>query len=154
MGVSRESPAPEAVADQWEELLADADAMAERYRAEGWDALVLTARDVAVLEGEPFGLEVSVSEGEYGRVEELVGTGAVDRTHAFRRDAEGIRLLVVVAEASAAEEAVLVPVSVPLEALQALRARAAEAGVMYTHVRTPATDTRVTVQHDDPELFL
>jgi len=154
VGVSRESPAPEAVADQWAELLADADAMAERYRAEGWDALVATTRDVAVLDDDLFGLDVLVPEGEYEQVERLVETGAVDRTHAFRTDAEGVRLLVVVAEAPAAEEAVLVPASLSLADVDRLRERAEEAGTVYTHVRTLAADTRVTVQHDDPELFL
>jgi hypothetical protein len=152
--VSRESPAPEAVADQWDGLVADADAMAERYRAEGWDALVVTTRDVTVLDGEVFGLEVLVSDGEYERVEGLVETGAVDRTHAFRTDAAGVRLLVVVAEAPAAEEAVLVPAWLSLEDVEGLRGRAEAEGAMYTHVRTLAADTRVTLQHDDPELFL
>jgi hypothetical protein len=154
VGVSRESPAPEAVADQWAELLADADRMAERYRAEGWDALVVTTRDVAILDGDPFGLDVLVPDGEYDRLERLVETDAIDRTHAFRTDAEGVRLLVVVAEAPAAEEAVLVPASLSLEDVETLRQRAEEVGSMYTHVRTLAADARVTVQHEDPELFL
>jgi hypothetical protein len=154
VGVSRESPAPEGVADQWDELVADADAMAERYRAEGWTALVVTTRDVAVLDGEPFGLDVLAPGEEYERLERLVETGAVDRTHAFRTDAEGVRLLVVVAEAPAAEEAVLVPAYLSLEDVETLRGRAEEEGAMYTHVRTLAADTRVTLQHDDPELFL
>lgn len=152
--MSRESPAPEAVADEWAELLADADAMAERYRAEGWTALVATTRDAAALDDEPFGLDVLVPEGEYDRLEALVETGAVDRTHAFRTDAEGVRLLVVVAEASAAEEAVLLPAYLSLEDAERLRERADAEGVMYTHVRTLAADTRVTLQHDDPGLFL
>lgn len=152
--MSRESPAPEAVADQWEELVADADAMGERYRAEGWDALVVTTRDIAVLEGDLFGLDVLVPEEEYRRLERLVETGAIDTTHAFRTDAEGVRLLVVVAEASAAEEAVLVPAYLSLEDVETLRERADAEGTMYTHVRTLAADSRVTVQHDDPELFL
>ena len=152
--MSRESPAPEAVADQWEELVADADAMAERYQGDGWDALVVTTRDVAVLDGEPFGLDVLAPAEEYEHLERLVETGAVDRTHAFRTDAAGVRLLVVVAEAPAAEEAVLVPASLSLEDVETLRERAEKEGTMYTHVRTLAADTRVTVQHDDPELFL
>lgn len=152
--MSRESPAPEAVADQWAELLADADAMAERYREEGWTALVVSTRDIAVLDDELFGLDVLVPHGEYERLEELVETGAVDRTHAFRTDAAGVRLLVVVAEAPAAEEVVFVPACLSLEEVDTLRERADAEGTMYTHVRTLATDARVTVQHEDPELFL
>ena len=152
--MSRESPAPEAVTDQWAELLADADGMAERYRAEGWEALLVTTEDVAVLDDDLFGLDVLVPEGEYERLEGLVETGAVDRTHAFRTDAEGVRLLVVVAEGSTAEEAVLVPAYLSLEDAKRLRERADAEGAMYTHVRTLAADTRVTVQHEDPELFL
>jgi len=152
--VSRESPAPEAVADQWEELLTDADQMAERYRAEGWDALVVTTRGVAVLDGDRFGLDILAPAGEYDRLEGLVETDAVDRTHAFRTDAAGVRLVVVAAEAPAAEEAVLVPAYLSLEDVETLRERADADGAMYTHVRTLATDARVTLQHDDPELFL
>lgn len=98
--MSRESPPPEAVADQWAELVADADAMAERYRSEGWDVLV------------------------------------------------------VVAEAPAVERAVLVPAYLSPEDVEPLRERADAEGAMYTHVRTLATDARVTVRHEDPRLLL
>ncbi len=152
--MSRESPAPEAVADEWAELLADAEAMAGRYREEGWTAVVVTTRDAAAVDDDLFGLDVLVPDDEYERIEDIVETGAVDRTHAFRTDAAGVRLLVVVAEATAAEEAVLVPAYLSLEDVETLRERADTEGTMYTHVRTLATDTRVTVQHEDPELFL
>ncbi len=154
VSVPRESPAPAAVADEWAELLADAEAMAGRYREEGWTAVVATTRDAAAVDDELFGLDVLVPEEEYERIEEIVETGAVDRTHAFRTDAAGVRLLVVVAEATAAEEAVFLPAYLSLEDVETLRERADTEGAMYTHVRTLATDTRVTVQHEDPELFL
>ena len=76
VSVPRESPAPAAVADEWAELLADAEAMAGRYREEGWTAVVATTRDAAAGDDALFGLDVLVPEEEDGRIGERSGAGA------------------------------------------------------------------------------
>jgi hypothetical protein len=49
---------PEAVTERWQEVLADAAAVAAEYREAGWETLVVSPGDVTPLDGDPFGLDV------------------------------------------------------------------------------------------------
>ncbi len=65
----------------WADLLADANAIAEEYRDEGWDVVVLEPTAVSPVDrDERVGLDVTVSDAEYEIVEELIEEGAVTIT--------------------------------------------------------------------------
>jgi hypothetical protein len=151
---------PAAVEEQWETLLADAEAMADEYAEEGTEPFVVHAGDVTPLTGEPLGLDVLAPGDEFEALEELVADATFEVSHVYRTEAGATRLFVVVVEGSLPDSggadpdvAVLVPAFLSLERAPPLEARAREAGVMYTHVRPLSNDARVTFTHDDPELF-
>lgn len=147
-----QSPPP-AVGENWQELLDDAEAMAAEYREEGWEALVIQTGDVTALDSDPFGLSVLAPGSEFEALDELVDRVTFDTSHVYRTDDGGVRFLIVVAEATADEVAVVVPAFLSLRDADTLEARASEEGTMYTHVRPLSADRRVTFTHDDPGLF-
>lgn len=148
---------PPAVADRWRELLDDAETTAEGC-ADGYRTLVVHPGDVTPLSGTPFGLDVVAPPDEYEAFETLVDDAAFGASHVYRTEADDVRLFIVVVEgvtgSDAGDTAVVAPAFLPADASDGLAARAREEGVMYTHVRPPAEDARVTFTHDDPELFL
>ena len=144
---------PSAVADRWQELLADADATAAEYREAGWETLVVTPGDVTPLDGDPFGLDVLAPGDEVEALEALVDDVTFDTSHVYRAEEGGVRFVIVAVEAGGDEVAVVVPAFFDLGAATGLEERAREEGVMYTHVRPLSDDARVTFTHDDPGLF-
>lgn len=144
---------PQAVAERWEELLGDADEIAEEYVEDGWEALVVHAGDVTPRTGDPFGLDVLAPGDEFEALEELVEDVTFDTSHVYRREEGGARFLIVAVEAREDEVAVVVPAFLALADEGELRSTAIAEGVMYTHVRPLSDDARVTFTHDDPELF-
>lgn len=151
--MSRDTTPPTVVADRWEDLLADARATATEYRDSGWDPLVVHTADVDVATGEDFGLVAVVPDNEFAKLRALADGATFEASDVYRTEADGVRFLLVVHEAPAASDVVLVPAYLPLEAAPPLEQRAREAGRMYTHVRTLADEARVTFAHDDPAPF-
>ena len=152
--VSRDpSRPPQAVADRWGNLLEDARATAAEYREDGWETLVVHTAEVGVLAGERFGLDVVAPDNEFDDLRALADRATFGESRVFRAEASGVRFLLVVAEATATRNAVLVPVYLPVDNAGPLRERAREEGAMYTHVRTIADRERVTVGHEDPGPF-
>jgi len=154
--------ASDALADRLGEVLADIQRMAVEHRDDGRETVVVPASDAGVLEGTPFGLEVVTPAERFEALEDIVDAATLDRSHVYRTEADDARLVVVLLEGrlpAAADGSdapddlsVFVPGVVPLPA-ESLAARARQAGVMYTHVRPPSDESRVTFTHDDPELF-
>lgn len=144
---------PRAVADRWEDLLEDARATAAEYREDGWETLVVHTAEVGVLAGERFGLDVVAPDTEFEDLRALADRTTFGESRVFRAEAGGVWFLLVVAEATATRDAVLVPAYLPVDNAGPLRERAREEGAMYTHVRTLADEKRVTFGHDDPEPF-
>lgn len=144
---------PPAVADRWEDLLADARATAEEYREDGWDVRLFHPGDVVPLTDDPFGLDVLLPSNEFEELRDLVDGTTIDETRVFRAEDDGVRFYVLVLEAAETDEAVVVPAFLALSEAPALERRATDEGVMYTHLRPLSTDVRVTVSHEDPTLF-
>lgn len=153
--VSSERPDeyPPAVADRWEALLEDSQATAAEYRDQSWDVLVIHPGDVTPLTDDPFGLDVLVPSSEFEALQDLVENLSFDRTTVYSAEEGDARLYIVVPEAHADEQAVVIPAFLSLAELPGLEQVARNEGVMYTHVRTPSADVRVTFRHDDPSLF-
>ena len=144
---------PPAVADRWQELLADAEATAAEYREAGWETLVVKPGDVTPLDGDPFGLDVLAPGDEFEALEALVEDVTFDTSHVYRAEEGGVRFVIVAVEAGDDEVAVVVPAFLDLGEASDLEERALEEEVMYTHVRPLSDDARVTFTHSDPGLF-
>lgn len=148
-----QNPVPQAVADHWDRLLDDTRATAEEYRDRGWDVLVLHTADATILDGESFGLDVLVPDNEYDDLLALTEEASFDASRAFHTEESGVRFLLVVVEAAGTEQAVAIPAYVPVADEPPLRQRAEDEGLLYTHVRSLSSDSRVTFTHEDPTLF-
>lgn len=148
------SAPPRAVAQHWERLLEDARATAKEYREDGWTTLVVHTAEVGVrLEG-PVGLDVIAPDNEFDELQALVDDTTVDVGHVLRADADGVRFLLVVLEAQASREAVLLPAYLTREEITTLRQRIHDKEGLQTQVRTIADDASVTFDHEDSEPFV
>ena len=106
---------------QWAELLEDAAAIAEEYRENDWDAVVLEPAAVVPVEREErIGLDVRVSDEEYALVADLVEGGDVTISAAdvYYRPPETdteARIALAVERDEDTETAVFVPLCYDLE---------------------------------------
>jgi hypothetical protein len=147
---------PPAVAEGWQELIDDAEAMAAEYNEQGCRTLVVHSGDVTPLTEVPFGLDVLAPDDEFEALESLVDEATFDTSHVYRNEEGGARFLIVVVEGTDADGeavAVVVPAFLDIAESDSLEERATDAGVMYTHVRPLSDDSRVTFTHEDPSLF-
>lgn len=144
---------PPAVAERWDDVLADARATAEEYREDGWDVLELHPGDVTPLLEDPFGLDALAPDNEYEELKAVVEGITFDRTSVYHAEDGGVRFYVTVPEAVAASQAVVIPTFLLLSEMPPVQEKAETEGVMFTHVRTLSADERVTFRHDDPGLF-
>ena len=142
-----------AVSGRWSELVAHAETVAEEYRDDGWDPLVVHTGDVTPLFDDPFGLDVLSPGSEFEGVKALSDDVRFDTSHVYRGEEGSVRFLLIVAEASEERRSVLVPAYLSLEDVPRLEKRAREEGAMYTHIRPLSDDARVTFTHEDPEPF-
>jgi hypothetical protein len=148
--VSQDDPVPDAVADHWNELLADARATAAEYRDRGWDVLLIHTADATVVDAE---LDVLAPDNEYDDLTELADEGAFDSSRAFVADEGGIRFLLIVVEATDDEIAVAIPAYFPIADEPQLRDRGRETGTLSTRVRALGAESHVTFTHEDPAIF-
>lgn len=128
-------------------------AIAAEYREAGWDPLVIHTAEVGTLTGDPFGLDAIAPDNEFAELRALAEEAAFEDSHVYRAEAGGVRFMLVVAEASATRDVVLVPTYLPVAEATSLSERARQEGRMYTHVRTIADEDRVSFGHDDPAPF-
>ncbi|ADB59292.1 hypothetical protein Htur_0392 [Haloterrigena turkmenica DSM 5511] len=158
-------------ASRWTELLEDAAAIAEEFRDNGWDAVVLEPEVVAPVDREDrAGLDVGVSGEEYALVESLIARGdvTVSAADVYYRPPESddeARIALVVERDEDTETSVFVPLRYDLEdeATRSMFEAALASKEVFVHV-TPAeaagatTDDEpgnwVSFSHDDPSLFL
>ncbi len=140
----------------WENVIGDMEATAEEYDDRGWETVQLHPGDVTPLwveEDGEFGLDVLVPDNEFEEVEELIDGGvSFDAFEAYRALADGLVFAVVVMEDHDTETALLYPVYYDMQGAEDMLDDAAEAGEMYTFVRTLSED-RIQFTHDDPSVF-
>lgn len=145
----------------WDELLADARAIAEEYRDDGWDVIVLEPTDVSPVEREErVGLDVTVSAEEYAIVEELIEEGDVEITAAdayyrpLADEGSDQRVALTVERDESSETAVFVPLTYDIEDCRSVFETALVEEELLTHVTTDSTARWVSFSHGDPSLFL
>lgn len=151
--MSRDKLVPEAVSANWDAVAEEAQTLADDYREEGWETLVVHPGDVTPVFEDPFGLDVLAPRSEFEEVKTHADASAFDTSHVYRQLSGNTVLLLLVFEATADSVAVLVPAYVSEEDLDRLFTPSREAGEMQTHVRPLTDDERVTFTTDDPSLF-
>ena len=144
---------------EWDELLADAGRIAERYREDGWDAVVLEPSEITPVEDEErFGLDVEVTEDEYDLVARLVDRDAITfgGAEVYYRPSEGDdrRFALAVERDEATETAVFVPLTYTLRESHGVFERALREADLQLHVRPEAAEQWIVFSHEDPSLFL
>jgi hypothetical protein len=144
-------------AEYWDEMIADMEATAEEYEADGWETVQLHPGDVTPRvpdeDSDLFGLDVLVPDNEFGAVEDLLaGDVAFDSYEAFRALADGLVLFVVAMEDRDEEVAVLYPAYYDAQDAQGMLAAAKQAGEMRTYLRTLQKD-RIEFTHEEPANF-
>ncbi|MGQ3412470.1 DUF7529 family protein [Natrinema sp. LN54] len=152
---------PEPSGPLWDDLLADARTIAEEYREDGWDAVVLEPTAVSPVDTEErIGLDVTVSSEAYGVVEDLIEEGNVTITAAdvyyrpLGDEGSDRRVALTVERDEASETAIFVPLAYDLTDCRAVFERALVEEELLTHVTAAETERWVSFSHDDPSLFL
>ena len=151
----------ESAAPLWADLLEDARAIAEEYREDGWDAVVLEPAAVSpVDEAERTGLDIAVSAEEYEVVAGLIEDGevtisAADVYYRPLADEDGDRRVALAVERDEeGETAILVPLSYDIADCRAVFETALVEEELLLHVLAAPDDGWVSFSHDDPSLFL
>ncbi|MFB1066036.1 hypothetical protein [Natrinema sp. H-ect4] len=144
----------------WNDLLEDARAIAEEYREDGWDAIVLEpVGTFPVEEAERTGLDVDVTAEEYELVAELIEDGDVTISAAdvYYRPlaAESDRRVALAVERDEeSETAIFVPLSYDIEDCRSVFETALVEEQLLIHVTADPEVGWVSFSHDDPSLFL
>lgn len=145
----------------WNDLLEDARAIAEEYREEGWDAVVLEPADISpVEETERTGLDVTVSAEEYEVVADLIEEGDVTISAAdvyyrpLAEEGSDRRVALAVERDEETETAVFVPLSYDIGDCRSVFETALVEEQLLIHVTADPDDGWVSFSHDDPSLFL
>lgn len=144
-------------AEFWDDIVADMEATAEEYEADGWETLQIHPGDVTTLvpdENDPrFGLDVLTPDDEFAEVQQLLaGDVSFDSYEVFRAMADGLLLFVVAMEDADAEVAVLYPAYYDVQNSQAMLKAAENAGEMRTYLRT-LTHDQIEFTHEEPANF-
>lgn len=145
----------ESLRNHWDDLVADLEATAEAYEAEGWSTLALHPGDVTTRTDDLAGLGVMVAGNEFEALAGLLDDGATfTETHVYRSAAGGVAFLVCALRDPARAVAVLVPAFYPQRgrSVEALAERARDAGAVDLHVHPLSRDRVVSVTIDDPDL--
>lgn len=143
----------------WTELLEDTAAIAEGYREDGWEAVVLEPDDVTPVEHEDrVGLSVEVSMVEYDSIERLIeDEGATfSGAEVYYRPAEGDdrRFVLAVERDEVRDMAVFVPLTYALSSAHGVFERALREEALQVHVRPASATEWIVFSHGDPSLFL
>lgn len=153
---------------RWTDVLEDAAAIAEEYRENGWDAVVLEPAAVEPVDREErTGFDVRVSDEEYGLVADLIETGDVTITAADvyylpPESDDDDRIALTVERDEDTETAVFVPLRYDLESetTRSVFETALTEEDLLVHVAADADasddgpENWISFSHEDPSLFL
>jgi hypothetical protein len=143
--------------ERWTQVAAELEGIAEEYRSSGWDAVTAVPESVAARrpEADPEGkggFDLLLPDDAFESLTEFVAGRRFDAYEVFRGGGEGTVYLVVAVEATESARAVLYPAYFTDESVVDLH-ETADAGPLYTHLRSPESDERVTFTHEAPAPF-
>lgn len=142
--------------ERWKDVLADAAAIADEYRSEGWEVLEVQPGSVSPAEkDERFGLSVLLPGNEYEAVEKLIEDDEIefDGAEVYANEIGNTVYAMVVERDTATETAVVIPMAYSISDLQRVFERALETGHLELHLRPLTIEDWVTFVHDEPTLF-
>jgi hypothetical protein len=158
VGDSELSP-PSGVTATWDTIISDMEVTAEEYESTGWTVVQIHPGDVRmVTDGSDgrTGLDLLVPDNEYHEVKLLLESGvAFDDYEVYRNTSKDIVYLLVVAQDTDAEAAVLFPAyyrAASTDALTVLEDARAE-GRLRTFLRRLSGEY-VELSHENPDLFV
>ncbi|MFP9191016.1 hypothetical protein ACLI4Q_05045 [Natrialbaceae archaeon A-CW1-1] len=141
----------------WEEVLADATALAEEYRENGWEVRTVHPGDVSPTEkDERFGLSVLLPGSEYEEIESLIDDPNVsfDGAEVYQHTVGTVVYAVVIELDTTTEVAVVIPMAYSVAEFETIFEQAFEDEELQVHLRPLTIDQWVTFVHDDPSLFV
>ncbi|MFP8957895.1 hypothetical protein ACLI4Y_14305 [Natrialbaceae archaeon A-CW3] len=144
-------------ADLWEEVMADATALADEYREEGWEVCSVRPGDVSPAEKDDrFGLSVLLPGSDYEAVESLIDDPDVSFNGAevYQHTVGTVVYAVAIELDTANEVAIVIPMAYSVADFQTIFEHAFEDGELQLHLRPLTIDQWVTFVHDDPSLFV
>lgn len=148
----------EGLKDAWGATIADMEALAEEYEAEGWQTVTIPAGHTAPeppdsgVEGR-FGLVYVIPDNYAERFTEAFEAGEFPRYDVFRNEASGQVFVVTALLDTESETVILIAGGFERHNARSLVATAVETGEMYTHVQTLDGTPLGSFRHDDPEKF-
>jgi len=142
-----------ALAQHWEEVVDDMEAIAAGYRDEGATVLELHPGDVTAVAGPPFTLNVLVPDNEADDLETVLARSALETGEVLRSTVDGLVLGLLVLEADSTGDIVLCPMYYAEGAGDRFREGASEEEEIVVHLRRLDDDTVVSLSYDDPDLF-
>ncbi len=146
-------PLPSKTNKEWTSHLSAASAITNDYEDDDWNTLLLDIKDVTPLFSDPIGLAILVADQEFKQLEETVETIAIDTTHVYRNHTDQTHYLIIVAEASTANQAIIIPAFLQNDQFEQLHQLARTKQEIHTTLRSLGTDARVTISHDNPSIF-
>jgi hypothetical protein len=144
---------PSKTNDEWNAHLASATAITNNYAEDDWNTLFLDIQDITPLFSDPVGLAVLVADHEFEQLEKTVETTSIDTTHVYRNHTKETHYLIIAAEASSANQAIIIPAFLHNQQFERLQSIAQNSREIHTTLRSLGTDARVTITHDDPTVF-
>lgn len=138
--------------ERWDNVLADADAVAAEYQDRGWTALAVHPGDVNAIT-DTARLHVLLPGSEFDEANDLTDGATFDTVQVYGADAGSTRFRLVVAEDTTAEIAVCVPVFVLGTEADDLQTAADAAGGVTVRLRPLDDRDLVEFAVADPDLF-
>jgi hypothetical protein len=145
--------------DAWARTLADMEARAEAYEAEGWETVSVPAGHTAAESPESgssdrFGFVHTLPGNYAAAIREAIGGKDFPEYDVFRARTDGRVFLVTELLDPDSRTAILLAGSYELRTVEPLVAAADEAGVCHTHLRTLDGTHLGSFEHDEYEKFV
>ena len=141
-----------ALNERWEDVLADADATAEEYREQGWEATVVHPGDVNPVP-DAGRLDVLLPGPEFDELRDRMDDIDVDRFQVYAARQSGVAFRLVVAEDRDGEFAVCVPTYLADSDAGPLEHTATSTGTLTIRLRPLDDRDVVEIELTAPELF-
>lgn len=141
------------LAQHWEHLVDDMEAIATGYRDEGATVLELHPGDVTTVTGPPFTLNVLIPDDEADGLETVLARATLQTGDVLRTTVDDLVFILLVFEATSTDDIVLCPAYYSETFGDRLRNRAAEGEEIVVRLRRLNDDTVVSLSCNDLDLF-
>lgn len=144
----------------WQQTLDDMESIADRRRADGWDAVTLTTAQTAPIsrddgeDPERFGLVTVLPDNYAEEFTETYEANSLDQYQVYSNVVEGWMYLVLEVLDADAQTSLFLAMRYDLVLADAMAKSAHDEGTLFTHVKTIDGTELGTFQHDEYEALL